>query len=702
MRFARAVIALAVGWAGAAALGVVAAVPASATAVVAQPVPGTTYLTSVACPSATTCGAVGRIGDSSAASSQGVVVTITNGIPGTAKAVTGTDSFGPVVCPSATTCVALGANSSGPVVVIITNGIPGIPQAVQAGVSGRLDLFALGCSSATTCVAVGANQERSSYQAMVVAITNGIVGVPQRVQGVSQITALSCSSAGVCLAFGKTLDSRLSLVLSITNGVVSNVTPAFAIFDMSGFACVTATNCQAVASNTSGQAVVVPVTNGFVGIAQVVAGVTRLGSIVCPATTTCEAAGISSGQGVVLAIADGVPGTAQAVAGTTSLGPLVCPSVTTCVALGTNPSGQPVVVTVTDGIPGAPQVVSGAESLGGMACPSAAACVAVGGSSSGRGVVAIVNAVVGAIPLLDADTSTIEGSLGHWVPWFSSSVSRSSAQSHTGTNSMKVDVTAPYGWGVQLNNWPGFPASPGPMWISFWGRQGAGSLGATMSVDWRNASGAIFRTDTVSIPAMTTTWQQASAGVVAPPGTAWATVEITGSGVASDTLYLDDIVVAPMSAVTDTDTSTFEVSTGHWVPWFSSTISGSSVAHGGNFGLAIDITAPYGWGVTLDNWPGFATRPGPKTIAFAGLAHAGTNVGATMAVDWRDAGGAVLRTDSVTIPALSPYAWKLATADVIAPPGTARATMELSGSSGGPGDRVYVDDVVVADRPTPI
>jgi len=301
--------------------------------------------------------------------------------------------------------------------------------------------------------------------------------------------------------------------------------------------------------------------------------------------------------------------------------------------------------------------------------------------------------------LLDASTSTIEGSLGHWVPWFSSSVSRSTAQSHGGTHSMRVDVTAPYGWGVQLDNWPGFATAPGPMWMSFWGRLGTGHMGATMSVDWRDASGAVFRTDTVSLPSLTTTWQQASAGVVAPLGTAWATVEITNpSGVAGDSLYLDDIVVAPLSSIVDIDTSTIESSTGHWVPWFSSSISRSPVAHGSNFGLAVDITAQYGWGVTVDNWPGFVTAPGPKTIGFSALSGAATNLGATLSVDWRDAAGTVLRTDTVAIATLSPYAWQTASADVTAPAATARATVALTGTSGAPGDRIYVDDIVVADR----
>ena len=57
---------------------------------------------------------------------------------------------------------------------------------------------------------------------------------------------------------------------------------------------------------------------------------------------------------------------------------------------------------------------------------------------------------------LDADTATLEASVGKWQPWFSSSVARTTAAAHQGTASLRVKVTALYGWGVQLRNWPGF------------------------------------------------------------------------------------------------------------------------------------------------------------------------------------------------------------------------------------------------------
>ena len=146
---------------------------------------------------------------------------------------------------------------------------------------------------------------------------------------------------------------------------------------------------------------------------------------------------------------------------------------------------------------------------------------------------------------LDADTSGLEGSTGAWAPWFSANVSRSAAAAHTGTNSLRVDVTAPYGWGVQLNNYPGFATTAGSKTIGFWGLLGAGpSTGLTMSVKWLDASGAALQTDTVAMPALGTTWQHASAAVTAPSGTARVWVELVGNSPAGTTVFLDDIVVS--------------------------------------------------------------------------------------------------------------------------------------------------------------
>lgn len=145
---------------------------------------------------------------------------------------------------------------------------------------------------------------------------------------------------------------------------------------------------------------------------------------------------------------------------------------------------------------------------------------------------------------LDVNTAGLEGSIGTWIPWFSSTVSRSHLQAHTGSYSLRVDVTAPYGWGVQLSNYPGFPTTAGNKTISFWGLLGAGATGASMNVKWRDATGAVVKTDTVSLPNLTTTWQHVSMGVVAPVGTTAAWVELGGTSAAGTVVFFDDMVVS--------------------------------------------------------------------------------------------------------------------------------------------------------------
>lgn len=309
---------------------------------------------------------------------------------------------------------------------------------------------------------------------------------------------------------------------------------------------------------------------------------------------------------------------------------------------------------------------------------------------------------------LDSATSGLESSVGQWVSWFSATPSRVTTAAHSGTHALKVAITAPFGWGVQLNNSPGFAAIPGRKVISFWGLLGSGAgLGATMHVHWRNAAGTELQTDDISLTSLTTTWQQVSANVVAPAGTAFVSVDFThASGKKGNSLYLDDIVVAsgnlsptppppPSPSLLDANTAGLESTTGHWVPWFSTTIARTTtVAHSGTASLEVDVSAPAGWGIQLDNAPGFAATPGPKTIGFSGGAGTTTARGATMTVRWRNAAGADLQVDTVDIAVLT-AAWQQVSANVTAPAGTANVSISVANSHGGTGAIIYLDDFVV-------
>lgn len=147
---------------------------------------------------------------------------------------------------------------------------------------------------------------------------------------------------------------------------------------------------------------------------------------------------------------------------------------------------------------------------------------------------------------LDEDTATLEGSLGDWISWFSTNISRSSAEAHTGTHSMKIDITAPFGWGVQFADAAGFPVTPTPKLVSFWGKLGSGTnLSARMDIRWLDEDQNTLRTDSTLISPLTTSWQQASVALTPPAGTASVKLSIVhSSGTSGNSLYVDDIVVA--------------------------------------------------------------------------------------------------------------------------------------------------------------
>jgi uncharacterized repeat protein (TIGR02543 family) len=308
-----------------------------------QTIPGTTQLEGVACPSATTCEAVGYN-----STPEGVVVPITSGVPGSPVTVSGTSELLGVACPSATTCEAVGYNSSDEgVVVPITSGVPGSPVTV----SGTEFLNGVACPSTTTCDAVGATQVTVGVSlvsiGLVVPITSGVPGSPVTVSGTAQLFGVACPGATICEAVGATqvtVDNVLTLtgvVVPITSGVLGSPVTVSGTFELDGVACPSTTSCEA-----GGDGVVVPITSGVPGSAAAVSGTGQLYGVACSSATTCEAVG-TDGDGVVVPITSGVPGSAVTPSGTYELDGIVCPTTTTCEAVGDNSTPEGVVVLIT-------------------------------------------------------------------------------------------------------------------------------------------------------------------------------------------------------------------------------------------------------------------------------------------------------------------------------------------------------------------
>jgi hypothetical protein len=299
---------------------------------------------------------------------------------------------------------------------------------------------------------------------------------------------------------------------------------------------------------------------------------------------------------------------------------------------------------------------------------------------------------------LDADTSGLEASMGHWVPWFSATPLKSTAFAHTGTHSLRVGITAPNGWGVQLDNAPGFDGYSGQKTISFWGLRGAGTdLGVTLTVHWRSLAGADLQVDHLSLPDLTRAWQNAVSPVVAPAGTAKVSVEVTSSpgaaGVAGDTVYIDDVVISDSNL--DSNTSSLEGSIGKWVASTGASPSQSpQMAHTGNDSLKVTVTSPSGWAVKTAA-PNAIAAPGRKVVSFWGHSGNGANLNATMHAHWLDASGAILQTDDVPLVSLG-NRWQQTTANLVAPIGTASVSVDFSGTGAVKGNSLFLDDIVVA------
>lgn len=146
--------------------------------------------------------------------------------------------------------------------------------------------------------------------------------------------------------------------------------------------------------------------------------------------------------------------------------------------------------------------------------------------------------------ILDADTQSLEGGLGHWQAWYSVDVSQSTDSAQSGRASLRIDVTDPFGWGAQLDNWPGFAAGPGDHRVELWARAAAGSgLELRASVHWKTESGEDLHSEELRSP-LDGAWRKLERDLPAPSGTKRVTLELTGvEGGPGDAVEVDEIFV---------------------------------------------------------------------------------------------------------------------------------------------------------------
>jgi photosystem II stability/assembly factor-like uncharacterized protein len=268
---------------------------------------GTSYLNAIACPSTTTCYAVGE--NSSGSGGAIVLATTDSGTTWTTETVpSGTALLYGIACTSTTTCYAVGA-------IVISHGSlsfdygyilattnSGSTWSAQTGFgpTGISYLSGIACPSTTTCYSVG---ENSSYDGgIILATTNsGSTWSTQTVpSGTRFLNGIACTSASTCYAVGQnsSLDGGIIFATTNSGSTWSTQTVPSGTLSLLGVACTSASTCYAVGehSSNSGGVILATTNSGSTWNTQTVpSGTALLSGIACTLTTACYAAGAGAG-----------------------------------------------------------------------------------------------------------------------------------------------------------------------------------------------------------------------------------------------------------------------------------------------------------------------------------------------------------------------------------------------------------------------
>ena len=305
-----------------------------------------------------------------------------------------------VACPSASSCFVAGGAGSG---ANLSNGTGAILHTSDGGSSWRAqslggtlaDIYAITCSGVEDCVAVGGN---GSSSAIVLHTSDGGAAwalASALPSGIDFLYGVSCPTAGRCWAVGVAGSS--GVVLSSADGGGTWVEQGLFSGDvLAGVSCVTASACQVVGWTSSATAAVaLGSTNAGVSWSQetVPSSAAYLEAVSCPSSGGCWASGggtsTGAAQGVVahLGVAPGSSWQLQPLPSTAGdLYGISCPGQSECYAVGESTSFSATILATSNG--GVSWNTQGAsltkslEALNGVACASESSCIAVEGFSA--------------------------------------------------------------------------------------------------------------------------------------------------------------------------------------------------------------------------------------------------------------------------------------------------------------------------------
>jgi hypothetical protein len=390
---------------------------------------GSNALYAVACPTASTCEAVGYYLTASSviqtlvASWNGTSWTASPGPITSPLTSTSTNALYGVACPSTTSCLAAGsyATSAG-ILQSLVESWNGTAWAISSGLPGGVlladSLADVSCESTGFCEAVGNYQGGSKAKQTLAESWYqrawSILPVPDAGTGNNALASVSCVSTTYCMAVGSSTTNSVQQSLietwngaawSVPTNLPNNGTGGNAL---AGVSCVSSTFCVAVGysrnSKTNVQQSLVDVWNGTSWTSSNPAATITTGNFLtgvsCLSTTLCQAVGsfLLGGKTSrpLIATLSGTtwsrPPVSADGAGANFLNGVSCaPSTTSCQAVGyfLNPSNvkQAMVLSwsgSTWSVPFAPtQPTTVNNEFRGISCVTTTFCQAVGDSAPG-------------------------------------------------------------------------------------------------------------------------------------------------------------------------------------------------------------------------------------------------------------------------------------------------------------------------------
>jgi hypothetical protein len=305
-------------------------------------------------------------------------------INGADGSVSGINSLTSVACPTAKACVAVGLapdGSTGKSAVI--NATTGAAKAWSGGLTDD-PLNAVACPAGTaSCLTVADDAVAKLTDATGAMKVTATPKPPSG--GIMAIGAIACASSKTCYAVGfqgtPGASNAVLFHLSAAGKVVHKTTGTGK--GMGTIACPAITRCLLSDNEASGLAIQV-LNGGKLGKSNPVPANTYIQRIACYKASLCYALGGSTAGSVTDELfpvnpTTGALGSMITISGFSGTG-MTCISATTCLVVGYTGLGstaKPAAVTVTNGSPGTPVDYPG-EGLTSIACATASLCYAVG------------------------------------------------------------------------------------------------------------------------------------------------------------------------------------------------------------------------------------------------------------------------------------------------------------------------------------